>query len=171
MRVLAKEPNARQTDATELSRELRAAEEEARRRTTETPTTYRRRKKLKGAEPDTSFYVQNAACMIGRQTLDLEVDPPPDTVVEIDTTNESLSEFPIYAALSVPEIWLYDGNKMLFYQLANQQYAEVPHSLAFPLLAAEALTEFLERNRTEGQTAALRAFRQWAQAPAANIKE
>lgn len=125
-------------------------------------TTYRVRKKLKGAEPDTSFYVQNAARMIGWQTLDLEVDPPPDVVVEIDTTNESLSKFSIYAALGVPEIWLYDGNKMLFYQLANQHYTEIPSSLAFPLLAAEVLTEFLERSRTEGQTAALRAFRQWA---------
>src|SRR5204862_1541225 len=46
-------------------------------------TTYRRRSKLKGAEPDTSFYVQNAAHIIGRQILDFETDPPPDTVVEI----------------------------------------------------------------------------------------
>ncbi|MBA3321324.1 MAG: Uma2 family endonuclease [Pyrinomonadaceae bacterium] len=134
-------------------------------------TTYRRRKKLKGAEPDTSFYVQNAARVIGRRVLDLEVDPPPDVVVEIDTTNESLSKFSIYAALGVPEIWLYDGNKMLFYQLTEQHYTEIPRSRAFPLLAAEAVTKFLERSQTEGQTAALRAFRQWAREQASNIKE
>jgi len=133
-------------------------------------TTYRRRKKLKGAEPDTSFYVRNAAHMIGRQTLDLEVDPPPDVVVEIDTTNESLSKFSIYAALGVPELWLYDGNKMLFHQLTEQHYTEIPRSLSFPLLAAEVLTGFLERSQTEGQTAALRAFRQWARAQASNSK-
>jgi Uma2 family endonuclease len=134
-------------------------------------TTYRLRSKLKGAEPDTSFYVQNAARIIGRQILDFETDPPPDTVVEIDTTNESSGKFPIYAALGVPEIWLYDGQKMLFYQLAGQAYAEVSHSLAFPLLPAEVLTEYLERSKTEGQTAALKAFRQWARAQAANVKE
>ena len=134
-------------------------------------TTYRRRKKLKGAEPDTSFYVQNAARVIGRRVLDLEVDPPPDVVVEIDTTNESLSKFSIYAALGVPEIWLYDGNKMLFYQLTEQHYTEIPRSRAFPLLAAEAVTKFLERSQTEGQTAALRAFRQRAREEASNIKE
>ncbi len=134
-------------------------------------TTYRLRKKLKGAEPDTSFYVQNAARVIGRRVLDLKVDPPPDVVVEIDTTNESLNKFPIYAALGVPEIWLYDGNKMLFYQLTEQHYAEISHSLAFPLLAAEAVTEFLERSQTEGQTAALRALHQWARQQASNIKE
>ncbi|MGH9900575.1 MAG: Uma2 family endonuclease [Pyrinomonadaceae bacterium] len=134
-------------------------------------TTYRLRKKLKGAEPDTSFYVQNAARIIGRQTLDLETDPPPDVVVEIDTTNESSGKFPIYAALDVPEIWLYDGRKMLFYQLTGQDYAEVSHSSAFPLLSAEVLTEFLGRSEAEGQTAALKAFRQWARAQAPNVKE
>ncbi|MBA3804432.1 MAG: Uma2 family endonuclease [Acidobacteria bacterium] len=134
-------------------------------------TTYRLRSKLKGAEPDTSFYVQNAARIIGKQLLDLETDPPPDVVVEIDTTNESSGKFPIYAALGVPEIWLYDGQKMLFHQLTGQDYAEASHSLAFPLLSAEVLTEFLERSKTEGQTAALKTFRQWARAQAPNAKE
>ena len=134
-------------------------------------TTYRRRSKLKGAEPDTSFYVQSATRIIGRQILDLETDPPPDVVVEIDTTNESAGKFPIYAALGVSEIWLYDGNKMLFYQLTGQTYAEVSYSLAFPLLPAEVLTEFLERSKTGGQTAALRDFRRWVHTQASNGKE
>ena len=134
-------------------------------------TTYRRRSKLKGAEPDTSFYVQNAARVIGRQILDFETDPPPDVVVEIDTTNESSGKFPIYAALGVPEIWLYDGHRMLFYQLTGQDYAEVSHSPAFPSLPAEVLTQFLERSKTEGQTAALKAFRQWARAQVSNAEE
>ncbi len=125
-------------------------------------TTYRLRKKLKGAEPDASFYVQNADRVIGSDLLDLENNPPPDVAVEIDTTNESSGKFPIYAGLGVPEIWLYDGRKMLFFQLSGQGYEEVSHSLAFPTLPADVLTEFLERSRTEGQTAALKAFRRWA---------
>jgi len=129
-------------------------------------TTYRRQSKLKGAEPDTSFYVQSAARIIGRQLLDLETDPPPDVVVEIDTTNESSSKFPIYAALGVPEIWLYDEEKMSFYQLTGQTYTRVSHSLAFPLLPADVLTEFLARSMKEGQTTALKAFRQWVRASA-----
>ncbi len=84
------------------------------------------------AEPDTSFYVQNAARMIGKRRIDLETDPPPDVVVEIDVSNESLSKFPIYAALGVPEIWLYDGQEARFYQLSEQSYREIPRSLAFP---------------------------------------
>jgi Uma2 family endonuclease len=134
-------------------------------------TTYRRRSRQKGAEPDTSFYVQNAARVIGPRVLDLEADPPPDVVVEIDATNESSGKFPIYAALGVPEIWLYDGRRVIFYQLAGQEYAEVSHSSAFPLLSAEALTEFLGRSKAEGQTSSLRAFRRWAQGRASNASQ
>lgn len=125
-------------------------------------TTFKRKTFLKGAEPDTCFYVQNAGRLIGRRTIDLNVDPPPDVVVEIDTTNESLSKFPIYAALGVPEIWRYDGQQAQFYRLNNQAYRETSDSLAFPLLSSSVLTEFLEKSKTEGQTAALKAFRQWA---------
>src|SRR5439155_11054154 len=71
--------------------------------------TWKRRKFQKGAEPDTCFYIGNAERIIGRRKIDLESDPPPDVAVEIDTTNESLSKFPIYAALGVPEIWRYNG--------------------------------------------------------------
>jgi Uma2 family endonuclease len=121
--------------------------------------TYRRRRKAKGAEPDTSFYVQNAARKIGKRRIDLETDPPPDVVVEIDVSNESLSKFPIYAALGVPEIWLYDGQEARFYELAEQSYREIPRSLAFPALTADALTEFLAHSKIAGQTATLAAFR------------
>jgi Uma2 family endonuclease len=126
--------------------------------------TYKRQRGAKGVEPDTSFYVQNAARIIGQRTIDLEVDPPPDVAVEIDTTNESLSKFQIYAALEVPEIWRYDGHQSHIYHLTSEGYTEAPTSRAFSLLPAAALTEFLEQSKTEGQTAALTAFRQWLQA-------
>lgn len=122
-------------------------------------TTYRRRRKMKGVEPDTSFYVQNAAQMIGKRKIDLEVDLPPDVVVEIDVSNESLSKFPIYAALGVSEIWLYDGQLARMYELAGENYQEIARSLAFPLLTNAALTDFLAQSKTSGQTAALAAFR------------
>jgi Uma2 family endonuclease len=84
--------------------------------------------------------------------------------VELDTTNESLSKFRIYAALGVPEIWRYDGKKAYFYHLVEEDYRETPASLAFPLLTSSVLSEFLAQSKTEGQTAALAAFRQWLRA-------
>lgn len=105
--------------------------------------------------------MQNAARLIGKRRIDLEVDPPPDVVVEIDLSSVSASKFPIYAALSVPEIWLYDGQQARFYQLAEQSYQEIRHSLAFPVLTSAALTDFLAQSKTSGQSAALAAFRPW----------
>ena len=105
--------------------------------------------------------MQNAQRIIGQRTIDLEVDPPPDVVVEIDLTSESLSKFKIYAAFGVPEIWRYDGERAYIYQLVDQVYVEVRASLAFSSLTADALTEFIAQSKTQGQTAALAAFRQW----------
>ena len=124
-------------------------------------TTYRRRKKAKGAEPDTSFYVQNAARMVARREIDLEKDPPPDVVVEVDTTNESIEKFVIYAALEVPEIWRYDGEHFEIFALDGERYREVSNSLALPRINANILTEYLERGKVEGQTAMLKAFRRY----------
>jgi Uma2 family endonuclease len=115
-----------------------------------------------GAEPDTCFYVQNAARIIGKRSLDFNTDPPPDIVVEIDLTNASQSKFPIYAALGVPEIWRYDGSQAYFYHLAGEQYIEMSHSQAFPFLTSIVLAQFIEQSKTEGQDAALDAARAWA---------
>ena len=121
--------------------------------------TWKRRKLRKGAEPDTCFYVANAHRIIGRRRIDLETDPPPDVVVEIDLTNESLSKFPIYAAFGVPEIWRYDGTRVEMYVLADQTYAQTSTSASFPGLTSQILEDYLERSKTQGQTEALGAFR------------
>lgn len=127
-------------------------------------TTYKRESLLKGSEGDESFYVKNASAIIGKRQIDLDIDPPPDVVVEVDITNESLGKFPIYAAFLVPEIWRYDGKQARIYHLVNQNYLECDASLSFPFLTAQAMTEFLEQSKTQGQTAALAAFRQWVRA-------
>jgi Uma2 family endonuclease len=124
-------------------------------------TTWKRRKLRKGAEPDTCFYVTNAYRIIGKRIIDLESDPPPDIVVEIDTTNESMSKFSIYAALGVPEIWHYDGKRVQMYAWTPElEYVTTPASRFFPSLTDSVLYEALEASKTQGHTEALRAFRQ-----------
>jgi Uma2 family endonuclease len=71
-------------------------------------TTWKRQDLLAGVEPDNCFYVQNEPLIRGDLKLDLQQVPPPDLVLEIDITSKSLSRFPIYARLGVPEIWQYD---------------------------------------------------------------
>jgi Uma2 family endonuclease len=124
-------------------------------------TTWKRRKLRKGAEPDTCFYVANIQRIIGKRTINLESDPPPDIVVEIDTTNESLSKFPIYAAFGVSEIWRYDGNRVQMYELTgNVSYAETSASRFLPQLTSSPLAGALESSKAQGHTEALKAFRQ-----------
>jgi Uma2 family endonuclease len=126
--------------------------------------TWRRQKVARGAEPDGCYYVANAARVIGKREFDLDVDPPPDIVVEIDLTNESLSKSSIYAALAVAEIWRYENGSFHFYQLAGGEYAEISESLSFHGLGPAMLAEALQESRTHGQTNALAAFRKRWQA-------
>lgn len=123
--------------------------------------TFKLKEKAKGVEPDECFYVKNASRIIGKRQIDLNVDPPPDVVVEIDITNESLRKFPIYAALTVPEIWRYDGRQMHFYELVGNSYHEIAVSSAFPMLASFVLGESIEQSKTLGQSAVLLQFRKW----------
>ena len=96
-----------------------------------------------------------------RQAIEERMAQGADVILEIDLTHGSLHKFPLYTALGVPEIWRYDGRHAHFYHLRGTEYVGRPHSLAFPLLSAAILTQFLEESKTVGQTAALRAFRQW----------
>ena len=127
--------------------------------------TLKQQIRARGAEPDGSCYIQNAALVIGKRRLDLDTDPPPDLIIEIDLTSESLNKFPIYAALGIPEIWRYDSGEVFFYQLSaadEPHYVATAHSVAFPFLPAAMLTELLNQSNEEGQDAALDACRIWA---------
>lgn len=123
-------------------------------------TTFKRKLLKKGVEADACFYVQNAARVIGRRTFRGGEYPPPDVAVEIDMSNDSLDKFPIYAALRVPEIWRYDGVTTRFYKLAGDSYEVIQDSHTFPTLTANIITQHLELRKTDGHTAALKAFRQ-----------
>jgi Uma2 family endonuclease len=121
--------------------------------------TWKRRVLGKGAEGDACYYVQSATRIIGKLKIDLESDPPPDIVVEIDTTSKSLKKLSIYAALLVPEIWRYDGQDIRIYALKGRTYVEIPASQILSGLTGAILSEFIELRKTQGHTEARRAFR------------
>ncbi len=115
----------------------------------------------KGAEPDTCFYVANTAAIIGKRRIDLNTDPPPDIAVEVDISSPSIRKLPIYEEMRVPEVWLYDEQKLRIFLLGENGYDESPVSKSFSLITSEALTQALEQSKTQGQTAVLRKFRTW----------
>jgi len=123
--------------------------------------TMKKRRKQKGVEPDACFYVQNATLVGTKDEIDFNVDPPPDVVVEVDLHHESLSKFPIYAALGVPEVWRYDGDSLTIHQLREGQYVASEASLSLPLLTSAVLTEFLARSPKQDQYDILLAFEEW----------
>ncbi len=126
--------------------------------------TWRRKQKAKGTEADECFYIQNFSRVADKDEINLELDPPPDLVIEVDIYHDSTSKFSIYVALGVPEIWQHDGREIHFYTLNENEYKEVSHSACFPFLSAQILTQFLMPEEGQGINAAKRAFRAWVQA-------
>ena len=123
-------------------------------------TTFRRKEMAAGIEPDDCFYIKNHALMIGKERIDLNVDPPPDLAIEIDVTSKT--QLSAYEALGVPEIWRYENHKLQISLLQNGEYVESQTSLTFPdFPVAEGISQFLDFSRTAGTRPALKAFRQW----------
>jgi len=125
--------------------------------------TMKREKKLKGAEPDSCYYLQNEPLVRSKQEIDLDNDPPPDLVLEIDITSGSLDKKPIYAAIGVPEIWRYDGNRLEVFVLEplKRNYLSVSQSPTFPWMPLDVIHRFIRQSLVDGETATLRAFRAW----------
>ncbi|MEA5507908.1 Uma2 family endonuclease [Halotia wernerae UHCC 0503] len=117
----------------------------------------------RGVEPDSCYYIQNEPVVRGKKDIDLKYDPPPDLVIEIDITSSSLDKRPIYAALGVPEIWLYNGKNLQFFVLSEQilSYNQVQQSPTFPVLTQNVVLQLIEQSLTDGETVTLRSFRAW----------
>ena len=124
--------------------------------------TFQREDLLKGFEPDSCFYIQNAARVKGKKRIDLSQDPPPDLVIEVDVTSPSLPRFPIFAAVGIPEVWRYEGERVQFFRREGEQYVEAEYSVALPPLTSAVATRFLEENEEMDSTEWLRHVREWA---------
>ncbi|MDJ1183995.1 Uma2 family endonuclease [Roseofilum casamattae] len=122
-------------------------------------TTFKK-SELKGIEPDQCFYIANEAAIRGKNRLDLNIDPPPDLVLEIEITSRTHPE--IYAELGVPELWRFTRGKLQINVLENGQYREVAESPTFPgLPLPEILAKYLAQSKLEGRNRAVKQFRQW----------
>lgn len=123
--------------------------------------TCKRQDLLKGAEPDSCFYLQNEPLVRNKRDIDLASDPPPDLVVEVDYRSSSVDKLAIYAALGVPELWRYDQPVLLFYQLQGERYVQCENSPSFPQLPLTEIPRFLEDSLRIGEIPMLRSFRAW----------
>ena len=123
-------------------------------------TTLKNEKMNQGVEPDACFYIQNQAAVIGKNRLDLTVDPPPDLTIEIDFT--SRTQLDNYQILAVPELWRYGKQGLQIKVLENGKYAESDFSPTFPdIPIIELVNQYIQHSQVYGRTQAIQAFRNW----------
>jgi len=102
-----------------------------------------------GVEPDACFYIQNRLAILGKERIDLEVDPPPDLALEVDLTSFT----------HIPELWIYRSQGLRIYLFDGQQYQESEVSRLFPEIAVkQLLPRYVELAWSQGSSSALRAF-------------
>ncbi|GAP97742.1 Uma2 family endonuclease [Leptolyngbya sp. NIES-2104] len=121
-------------------------------------TTLNRKDLAVGAEPDSAFYIANEPLVRGRR-VDLNIDPPPDLVIEVDITHTDINKNALYAEMGVGEFWRYNGRILTIYQLQEGQYVEVAASPTFSWVQKERLYQFLRNCAQKGETAAKRSLR------------
>ncbi len=120
-------------------------------------TTFKREGMKAGIEPDDCFYIQNYKAVIGKNRLDLTVDPPPDLALETDLTSKT--EIDAYEALRVPEVWIYQGGKLKINVLQAGSYVESETSPIFSGIAVvEIIPRFMQRAREIGVSQAVEEF-------------
>lgn len=123
-------------------------------------TTFKNQFMAQGIEPDQCFYIKNEAVIRGKKRLDLTIDPPPDLALEIDIT--SRTHLNIYQGLQVPEVWRFENGILQINILQDGVYVQSKSSLNFPNLPLiEVIPESLQKSRTIGRNATLKAFRNW----------
>jgi len=127
------------------------------------PVTLKRADLKKGIEPDRLFHFgANAVAVQGDREFDFTVDPPPDLVIEVDITSNSVPRLPIFAALGIPEVWRVDDDEdelQFLYLQPDGTYLPQDRSRAFPSFLVTEAARFLEQGQGVDMTAWIRTFR------------
>lgn len=122
-------------------------------------TTLKNESMRQAVEPDACFYIQNQAAVIGKNRLDLTIDPPPDLAIEIDIT--SRTRFDNYELLGVPELWRYTQQGLEIY-LLHGKYIKSESSPNFPDIPIIGLVhEYVQQCLIFGRSQATRNLRTW----------
>jgi len=119
----------------------------------------------RGLEPDECWYIQHEEIVRDKEQIDLQRDPPPDLVVEVEVSRSVLDRLHIYAALKVPEVWRFDGQTLIVCLLGSDgEYTESDKSPTFPQLPLHGLAPFFAQLGKIDQTRLIKSFRAWVRA-------
>ncbi len=124
-------------------------------------TTFQRKDLARGTEANKSYFFHaNATRVRGKIQLDLNVDPPPDLVIDVRTSGAALDTLPVYAALGIPEVWRCDGKAIEFlHRQDDGHYLAQDASRNFPSLKPADIAAFLAQAESVDKTQLIREFR------------
>lgn len=126
--------------------------------------TFQREDLVKGLEADQCYWIQHEAEVRGKLVWDPAVDPPPDLVIEIEISRSAMGRMSIYAALRVPEVWCFDGERLSVFALQpDGTYALADRSSSFPSVAMNEVVRFLQPAPDQDYLSVIRSFREWLQ--------
>ncbi len=113
---------------------------------------------IAGVEPDTCLYIQNVAQVQGCTQMDLDIYPPPDLAIESDVTSKTT--LTVYAAIGVPEVWIYSQQQLKIYTFTDGNYQENSVSPTFPNLSITTLIpKLIEDGINQGTSKMLRSLK------------
>jgi Uma2 family endonuclease len=128
-------------------------------------TTFHRSDLEVGVQPDDSFYLANyrpIAAKDGKEDIYLDVDPPPDLVIEVVHTHPATQAVEVLRRLGVPEVWVCKKEGLSFLiRRKNGRYAEAKSSLSFPFLTSDEVFEWVARPGMASMTHWVKELRQW----------
>lgn len=123
-------------------------------------TTFKNERMKQAVEPDACFYIQNYEAVIGKNRIDLELDPPPDLAIEIDITCRT--KLDNYQLLEIPEVWRYTPRGLQINLLEKGSYIEAgasPNFSGIPVI--ELVNLHVKESQKKGRSQAIRDFKNW----------
>ena len=115
----------------------------------------------RGAEPDSSYYIQNEPLVREKDEINLAEDPPPDLVLEVEYSRSAINKLRLYASMRVPEFWRYDGRSLRIYRLDKEEYHLCENSPTFAPIAVSEIPRFIKETKKIGELAMIQSFRAW----------
>jgi Uma2 family endonuclease len=106
--------------------------------------TYRKKAAERGVEPD-ECYVLGKATKRSR----------PDIAIEVAASRSAIDKLDLYKGLAVPELWIWERDRLHVYHLGKHGYREIKRSKLLPALDVEELSRFA---RMPDQAAAAKAY-------------
>lgn len=105
-------------------------------------TTFRHEAKARGVEPDECYCVETLKEL-------------PDLAIEVNLTSGGIDKLAVYKGLGVPEVLIWQNEKLTLYDLRVENEQTVDRSQFFPNLDLQLLAQYV---RPQEQPQAIKAF-------------